>query len=185
MPVLSRPLAAVRSSFLEAVEEEQAAGGLGLRMLAYDRAEWGARWGSAEGFAGYVAWLLERSEEDAPRPEGWVPDSTWWWIDGDRYLARTNVRHRLTDDLLAVGGHVGYQVRPSARQQGHATAMLAAVLPHVHALGIDPALVTCDADNVASRKVIEANGGVLEDELDGKLRFWVPTARTAPRSPPA
>jgi len=25
-------------------------------------------------------------------------------------------------------------------------------------------------------KVIQANGGVLENELDGKLRFWVPTA---------
>jgi predicted acetyltransferase len=24
--------------------------------------------------------------------------------------------------------------------------------------------------------VIQANGGVLENELDGKLRFWVPTA---------
>jgi predicted acetyltransferase len=74
-----------------------------------------------------------------------------------------------------MGGHIGYLVRPSARRQGHATAMLAAVLPHARAPGIDSALVTCDVDNVASRKVIMANGGVLEDELDGKLRFWVPT----------
>jgi predicted acetyltransferase len=37
-------------------------------------------------------------------------------------------------------------------------------------------LVTCDVTNTGSRKVIEANGGVLEDERDGKLRFWVPTA---------
>ena len=34
----------------------------------------------------------------------------------------------------------------------------------------------CDVDNVASRKVIEVNGGVLEDERGGKLRFWVPTS---------
>ena len=53
--------------------------------------------------------------------------------------------------------------------------MLAAVLVEAHAMGIDPALVTCDADNVASRKVIEANGGVLEDRRGHKLRFWVPT----------
>ena len=53
--------------------------------------------------------------------------------------------------------------------------MLAAALPRAHAMGIDPVLVTCDVDNVASRRVIEANGGVLENELQGKLRFWVPT----------
>ena len=42
--------------------------------------------------------------------------------------------------------------------------------------GIDPALVTCDADNVGSRKVIEANRGVLEDVRGVKMRFWVPTS---------
>ena len=53
--------------------------------------------------------------------------------------------------------------------------MLAQSLPVTAGLGIDPALVTCDTDNVASRKVIEAAGGELEDERHGKLRFWVPT----------
>ena len=54
--------------------------------------------------------------------------------------------------------------------------MLHAVLPEAAALGISSVLVTCDVDNVASTKVIQANGGVLENELDGKLRFWIPTA---------
>jgi predicted acetyltransferase len=53
--------------------------------------------------------------------------------------------------------------------------MLAAALPIAHQLGIDPALVTCDVTNIGSRKVIEANGGVLEDERGGKRRYWVPT----------
>jgi len=54
--------------------------------------------------------------------------------------------------------------------------MLRAVLPVAGDLGIDSALVTCDVDNVASRKVIESSGGVLEDQRGGKLRFWVATA---------
>jgi len=53
--------------------------------------------------------------------------------------------------------------------------MLAQSLPVAANLGIDPALVTCDTDNHASRKVIEAAGGEYEDERHGKLRFWVPT----------
>ena len=74
-----------------------------------------------------------------------------------------------------MGGHIGYDVRPSARRRGHATEMLRQALAIAHGMGIDPALITCDVDNVGSRTVIERNGGVLEDERAGKLRFWVPT----------
>ncbi len=35
--------------------------------------------------------------------------------------------------------------------------------------------MTCDDDNEASRKVIQANGGVFEDQRGRKLRYWVPT----------
>ena len=54
--------------------------------------------------------------------------------------------------------------------------MLRAALPLAKGLGIDPALVTCNPTNMASRLVIERNGGVLEDERLGKLRYWVPTS---------
>jgi predicted acetyltransferase len=54
--------------------------------------------------------------------------------------------------------------------------MLAAALPLARALGIDPALVTCDESNEGSRRVIEANGGRLEDKRGSELRFWVPTS---------
>ena len=74
-----------------------------------------------------------------------------------------------------MGGHIGYDVRPSARRRGHATEMLRQTLADRSRMGIDPALITCDVDNIGSRTVIERNGGVLEDERAGKLRFWVPT----------
>ena len=54
--------------------------------------------------------------------------------------------------------------------------MLAAALPVAHSLSIDRALLTCDEDNLASRKVIEANGGVLENKGGDKVRYWVPAA---------
>jgi predicted acetyltransferase len=53
--------------------------------------------------------------------------------------------------------------------------MLQAALPIARGLGIESALLTCDVDNLASRKVLERNGGVLEDQRGNKLRFWVPT----------
>ncbi len=105
-----------------------------------------------------------------------MPGTSLWWADGDEYLGRLTIRHRLTPSLLELGGHIGYDIRPSAGRRGHATAMLAAALPVARGMGLDPVLITCDEDNVGSRKVIEANGGVLEDARRGKLRFWVPTS---------
>ena len=146
-------------------------------MIGREIREFGHRWALPEGFAAYVDWLRSQAREDAPRPEGHVPSTTLWWIQDDDYLGRIAIRHRLTPHLLEVGGHIGYDVRPSARRRGHATAMLRAALPVAHGLGIESALVTCDDTNTASRKVIEANGGVFDDQRADKLRFWVPTAR--------
>jgi predicted acetyltransferase len=96
-------------------------------------------------------------------------------VDGDEWLGRLSIRHALTPALLELGGHIGYMVRPSARRKGYATQMLTQSLPIAAGLGIDPALVTCDNDNDASRKVIQAAGGEFDDERHGKLRYWVPT----------
>ncbi|TSB21636.1 GNAT family N-acetyltransferase [Streptomyces benahoarensis] len=83
------------------------------------------------------------------------------------------------DFLLAHGGHIGYDVRPTARRRGHATAMLRAALPRARVLGLDRVLITCDATNTASRKVIEACGGLFEDRRGVKLRFWVTTGEVS------
>ncbi|MCP2328810.1 putative acetyltransferase [Hamadaea flava] len=57
--------------------------------------------------------------------------------------------------------------------------MLRDALPVAAGLDIDPALLTCDDTNIASRKVIEAAGGRLFEADGGKLRFWVPTGHPA------
>ncbi|MEV0148197.1 MULTISPECIES: GNAT family N-acetyltransferase [unclassified Nonomuraea] len=130
-----------------------------------------------DAFEAYVARVLgERSE--AGIRKGFVPMTTLWWADGDRFLGRMAIRHRLTPALEQLGGHIGYDVRPSARRRGHATAMLAAALPVARSLGLSEVLVMCDLTNTASRRVIEANGGRLIDVTEHKRRYCVPT--TAP-----
>jgi predicted acetyltransferase len=145
-------------------------------MLGGEIREYGGRWAAPDGFAAYVEWLRAQALEESPRPAHFVPSTTLWWVDGGDYLGRLTIRHRLNERLLERGGHIGYDVRPSARRRGHATAMLGAALPIAAGLGIDRVLVTCDVDNVASRKAIERNGAALEDKRDGKLRYWLPTS---------
>lgn len=109
---------------------------------------------------------------------GQVPETTYWGVFGTEFLGRVSVRHTLTEGLLEWGGHIGYEVRPSARRQGVGHALLAGALPRARALGLTRALLTCDDDNLASARIIERAGGVLEDlrpTPDGppKRRYWI------------
>ena len=179
MPELIMPHVRVHRSFLAAMAEFQSEGlggpdddsNTGQAIRAY-----ATRWADPAEFARYLRELQDEAREPPPQHGGRVPQTTLWWVSGGDYLGRISIRHRLTARLSEIGGHIGYDIRPSARQRGHATAMLAAALPVTHSLGIDPALLTCDENNMASRKVIEANGGVVEDKRSGKLRYWIRTS---------
>ena len=178
MPQFVRPTTRVAASFIAAMAEFRAEGRGGRHdhsMIGNEIREYSPRWLSPDGFRQFVEALRAQALPETPRPDGMVPCTTLWWVEGDEYLGRLAIRHWLTPALRQVGGHIGYDVRPSARRRGHATAMLRAALPIARGLGIDQALITCDTDNIGSWKVIERNGGVLEDERDGIRRYWVAT----------
>jgi predicted acetyltransferase len=175
MPELVLPTTSVHTSFLEAMDEFVAEGAENSQTAAW--IEYNAPgWRDPDVFASFVEAVRADAEEDTPRPAGHVPCTTLWWVDGDDYLGRIAIRHRLTDFLREVGGHIGYDVRPTRRREGHASAMLQQSLPWARELGIDPALVTCDDDNIGSIRVIENAGGELEDVRGAKRRYWVPTS---------
>jgi predicted acetyltransferase len=174
VPDLTRPHVRFQESFLEAMQEFVEEGRAATEsMIGSDLDTFGDSWHTEEGFAAYVETTL--AEAERPRQPGFVCQTNWWWTEGDQYLGRISLRHELTPSLREWGGHIGYGVRRSRRREGHATRMLAAVLREAAARGIDPALLTCDADNAGSRAVIERNGGVLEDQRGVKLRYWLPT----------
>ncbi len=89
-----------------------------------------------------------------------------------------HIRHTLNDMLLKQGGHVGYSTHPTYQGQGIATAMLGFAVQKLNELGVQKVLVTCDDDNIASAKVIEKNGGILENTLKKPngtkiRRYWI------------
>lgn len=132
-------------------------------------------------FAEFCDYTRALAHEDTPRPRDWVTGTYLWMVDADEVVGRISLRHTLTPWLREMGGHIGYAVRPTARRRGHATRAVSLVLPICRELGIDPVLITCDDDNLGSRRAIELNGGVLEDVRQHKMRFWVPTSGVAER----
>ena len=182
-PAFARPAARFHESWLEALREYHGEGRHDWldEDVFEDRDEFGrycVAVDSAVECLGEPDFYLARLYGTPPPGEwvdGYAPQTVLWWAAGDEYLGRLSIRHRLTPHLLYHGGNIGFEVRPSARRRGHATAMLAAALPLAAALGIDPARVDCEAGNVASRRVIVNNGGVFDEERDDSLFFWVPT----------
>jgi predicted acetyltransferase len=110
-----------------------------------------------------------------------VPETHFWYVDGDEFLGAVSVRHPLNAMLEAWGGHVGYAVRPSARGRGHASAMLAGILAWAREnLPLDRVTLTVNTRNAASIRVIEKTGGVLQDTIphpwiegDEGHRYWI------------
>ena len=67
-------------------------------------------------------------------------------------------------------GHIGYGVVPWKRGRGYATRALALMLREARARGLPFVEITTQPDNLASQKVILANGGVLVERFE-KLAY--------------
>ena len=124
----------------------------------------------------YEEWLESNRDMEMGLgiPEGWVPaiQLVAFARDGQA-VGFLNLRLRLSAYLLEEGGHIGYSIRPSERGKGYAKEALHQGLQVAKEKNIHRALVTCSTENPASRAVILANGGELEDVRNGTERYWI------------
>ncbi|HSU17482.1 GNAT family N-acetyltransferase [Longimicrobium sp.] len=68
-------------------------------------------------------------------------------------------------------GHIGYATVPWKRNRGYATLALRLLLPEAKALGLEYVELTTDPGNVASQRVITANGGVLVEHFTKPAQY--------------
>jgi predicted acetyltransferase len=148
--------------------------------LAAGKDSW--REGFEKALADFPAYVRKFADyrEGRNLPDGWVQDSTQWLIDEESVvLGWVSIRHRLTDKLMHRGGHIGYYIRPSARRKGYGTLICRLGLEEARKLGIARVLITCAKDNIGSNRIIQKNGGVLENEVwdeqdkETVCRYWI------------
>lgn len=168
--VLVNPSEKYVPSFLDSMQEHESEGFSSYKGMSFDE------------IRANPQKLLNRIREGSIRYSSErVPEIVFWAVEDDQYIGRISIRKSLTRSLWEHGGHIGYEVRPSARRRGYATAMLKSALPKALDMGLLRVMVTCKDTNVASQKVIENSGGhkitdfSMESEKSRFLRYWIST----------
>ncbi len=125
---------------------------------------------------------MKDSRDVSKLPSHYVPSYDYFLVDDDKFIGVIHIRIRLTERLLSYGGHIGYGINPKYWRQGYGTKLLRLGLEKAKDLVEDSkVLVTCDDDNIGSVKIIEKNGGILEnkvtnvdsDETFVTRRYWI------------
>lgn len=163
---LVEPSEKYRQSYLEALKEFHSEGwNLEFRYNEI-----------ASDFEKFTKSLRDKKNE---RTASRVPETYLWAVEAEQFIGRISIRHELNQNLLKIGGHIGYEVRPTERKKGYGLLMLQMALPIARKLGIKKALLTCDDTNIPSIRIIESCGGQLENVLDlkdgstPKRRYWI------------
>lgn len=129
-------------------------------------------------FPAYLA-RAARMADPEQTPRGRVPQAEYWLESDGEIVACARLRFALTPALEVEGGHIGYDVRPRSRGLGFGKAVLRLALDEASHRGLLRVRLTVDADNAASIRVIESNGGVLSGEVvsheSAKLirQYWI------------
>jgi predicted acetyltransferase len=121
------------------------------------------------------AFLASQVDRAAAGPPIVLPDGTrvqrlpsinrWLW-DGE-FCGRISFRWQRGTEALPPHclGHIGYTVVPWKQRRGYATRALGEILRDARAEGLRYVEITTRPHNVASQRVIMANGGVLIEEF--------------------
>ena len=122
------------------------------------------------------------SRDQSKIPSYYVPSYDYFAVDDEKLIGVIHIRIRLTDNLLRYGGHIGYGINPKYWKMGYGKKVLQLGLEESKTLiEDDKILITCDDDNVGSYKIIESNGGILENKVENEdagekfltRRYWI------------
>lgn len=128
--------------------------------------------------AAFLAAQVDREAKGDPvrLPDGSlverIPGFRMWMWDGD-FCGAIGFRWQPGTETLPPHclGHIGYAVVSPKRGRGYATQALAQMLPHVRREQLRYVEITTDPGNVASQRVIQANGGVLHERFTKPVQF--------------
>jgi tagatose 1,6-diphosphate aldolase len=113
-------------------------------------------------------WLELRARDPAYPARDWVPAYRFAMrLDGvDHAVGRIGLRIGTTHTIEHYAGHIGYEVTPEFRGAHLAERSCRLVLPLARRHGFRELWITCNPDNLASRRTCERLGAEFVDIVD-------------------
>jgi len=113
-------------------------------------------------------WLELRAREPENPVRGWVPAYRFAMrLDGvEHAVGRLGFRVGTNHAIEQYAGHLGYEVSPAFRGQRLAERSCRLILPLARRHGFQELWITCNPDNLASRRTCERLGAELIEIVD-------------------
>lgn len=130
----------------------------------------------------FEAWLnmLKNNEDKSKIPSNFSISTQYIAVlDDDLIIGGVCLRWEDIPSLLLFGGHIGYSIRPTKRNNGYGNIILKLALEEFKKKNKDKVMVSCKDFNIASKKIIEKNGGTFYESYYDKendityLKYWI------------
>jgi len=98
----------------------------------------------------------------------WVPAYHFSMVHRDSIAVMGSINLRIgnTDRLLLYRGQIGYSVKPEFRGHRYAARIIRLLVPLAARHQLNPLWITCDPDNLTSRRTCELAGAKLVEIVD-------------------
>lgn len=113
---------------------------------------------------------------------GRLPTSEYELFDDEKMVGKIQVRHKPSHGVGIpenMASHIYYEILPKYRSIGYGKQILALGLEEAKKIGLKEVFITCMEDNIGSKKIIEANGGmfvgdsVVPEEYKKMLKYRI------------
>ena len=105
-----------------------------------------------------------KNEEITIKPKLNTTTNRYIFFVNDEPIGELGIRTTLNEFWVNKGSQIFYKIRLSKRNQGYGTKMLELALEECKKLGMKKVRINCDDSNIASKRIIEKNGGKIDIE---------------------
>ena len=102
-----------------------------------------------------------------------TPTITYLLYAGEKPVGYIGIRTQIDDNWRKWSGNIYYTVRQSQRGKGYGTQMLKLELEECRKLGMVEVYTNASAGNLASARVIEKNGGIFLEDIEGSRYYKI------------
>lgn len=109
----------------------------------------------------FFSFLKEVENKKSSIGNNGIKEIFYFAIEDDKIVGHASIRlnPEIDSDTYKFSGHIMYGVIPSKRKLGYGSKICKLLIEKMVAMGYEEIIITCNNDNIGSKKIIANNGG--------------------------